>query len=85
MLYVSARSGLRSAKVMDEVLRVYEKWNTRVSTNLLNKWLTAFKRVQPMPQINGMHLNMRFLSQISVRPPCFFIFVNRRKIIDSRF
>ena len=45
MLYVSARSGLRSAKVMDEVLRVYEKWNTRVSTNLLNKWLTAFKRV----------------------------------------
>lgn len=38
-----------------------------------------------MPQINGMHLNMRFLSQISVRPPCFFFFVNRRKIIDARF
>ena len=30
-------------------MRVYEKWNTRVSTNLLNKWLTAFKKIQAMP------------------------------------
>jgi GTP-binding protein len=36
--FISAKTGLRTEKVMDEVLRVYEKWNTRISTSLLNKW-----------------------------------------------
>ena len=85
MLFVSARSGLRSGKIMDEILRVYEKWNTRVSTGLLNKWLNAFKKVQAMPNDKGLHLNLRFLSQISVRPPCFFLFVNRRSLLSTRF
>jgi GTP-binding protein len=40
--YVSAKSGMRIDKVMDDVMRVYEKWNARISTNLLNKWLRAF-------------------------------------------
>lgn len=40
--FISARTGQRQNKVMDEVLRVYEKWNTRVSTGLLNKWMHAF-------------------------------------------
>ena len=39
MIYVSAKEGLRVEKIMDDVMRVYEKWNSRVSTNLLNKWL----------------------------------------------
>ena len=37
--FISAKSGQRTEKIMDEVLRVYEKWNTRVSTGLLNKWM----------------------------------------------
>lgn len=40
--FVSAKSGQRVDRIMDEVLRVYEKWNTRVSTGLLNKWIHAF-------------------------------------------
>ncbi len=43
--YVSAKTGLRVDKIMDETLRVYEKWNTRVSTGLLNKWLYEFNKV----------------------------------------
>ena len=43
--FISAKNGSRTDKVMDEVLRVYEKWNTRVSTGLLNKWMHAFQKV----------------------------------------
>jgi len=42
LAYVSAKSGIRIDKILDEVMRVYEKWNTRVSTALLNKWIHAF-------------------------------------------
>ena len=40
--FISSKTGQRQSRVMDEVLRVYEKWNTRVSTGLLNKWMHAF-------------------------------------------
>lgn len=47
--FVSAKTGTRVDQVMTEVLRVYEKWNTRVSTGLLNKWIHEFSKVQRMP------------------------------------
>lgn len=49
MAFVSAKTGMRVNKIMDEVMRVYEKWNTRVSTGLLNKWIYEFNKVQRMP------------------------------------
>jgi GTP-binding protein len=57
--YISAKSGLRTDRVMDEVMRVYEKWNTRVSTGLLNKWIYQFQRVQKMPTDMGRTLKLR--------------------------
>jgi GTP-binding protein len=66
---------------MDEVLRVYEKWNTRVTTSLLNKWLMAMKRVHKMPGVDGKFLNIRYIMQIKSRPPTFFIFVNDTKLL----
>ena len=70
---------------MDEVLKVYEKWNTRVSTGLLNKWLHAFQRVQRMPTEDGRMLKMKFLMQIKTRPPTFFLFVNRKNLLTDNF
>lgn len=45
MAYISAKTGSRVDSVMKEVMRVYEKWNTRVSTGLLNKWIYEFSKV----------------------------------------
>lgn len=70
---------------MDEVMRVYEKWNTRVSTGLLNKWLHAFARVQKMPTDMGRMLKLRYIMQIKTRPPTFFIYVNDKNLLDDNF
>lgn len=43
--FISAKTGTRVDNVMEEVMRVYEKWNTRVSTGLLNKWINEFSKV----------------------------------------
>lgn len=50
MSFISAKAGIRVDNIMHEVMRVYEKWNTRVSTGLLNKWIYEFNKVQRMPQ-----------------------------------
>lgn len=85
--YVSAKSGQRVDNIMSEVLRVYEKWNTRVSTGLLNKWLYAFSKVQRMPldSQTGKRLKMRYLMQIKCRPPTFFLFVNNKKLMTDNY
>lgn len=43
--FVSAKTGARVDQVMNEVMRVYEKWNVRVPTALLNKWIYEFSKV----------------------------------------
>lgn len=70
---------------MDEVMRVYEKWNTRVSTGLLNKWIMQFGRVQQMPNEAGKHLKLRYIMQIKTRPPTFFIYVNNKYLVTDNF
>ncbi len=83
--YVSAKTGMRTERIMDEVMRVYEKWNTRVSTGLLNKWLHSFARVQKMPTDMGRMLKLRYIMQIKTRPPTFFIYVNDKDLVDDNF
>ena len=83
--YVSAKTGQRTDRIMDEVLRVYEKWNTRVSTGLLNKWIHAFAKVQKMPTNNGKMLKLRYLMQIKTRPPTFFLYVNNKRLLTDNF
>lgn len=83
--FVSAKTGTRVDTVMQEVMRVYEKWNTRVSTGLLNKWIYEFSKVQRMPQENGKRLKLKYLMQIRTRPPAFFVFCNRKALVTDNF
>ena len=85
MAFISAKGGLRVERILDEVMRVYEKWNTRVSTGLLNKWVHAFARVQHMPSEEGKVLKLRFLMQIKTRPPTFFLYVNNKQLMTDNF
>ena len=85
MTFVSAKAGTRVDNIMEEVMRVYEKWNTRVSTGLLNKWIYEFNKVQRMPQENGRRLKLKYLMQIRTRPPTFFVFCNRKGLVSDNF
>lgn len=69
---ISAKTGFKVDNLMDNVLNIYEKWNLRISTGMLNSWLNNFKRIQAMPTEEGNSLKMRFISQV--------IFIFLRKI-----
>ena len=44
-MFISARMGMGITDLMDKVINSYDKWNTRISTGLLNDWLEKFKRM----------------------------------------
>ena len=80
MIFGSALTGTGIENILDSALGVYENWNLRISTSLLNNWLNKFKKLTSNDYESLVKrqqvLRIRFISQIKTRPPTFAIFVN---------
>jgi GTP-binding protein len=74
--YVSAKSFFKIDDIMDDVINAYSSWNTRITTNLLNKWTNQLKKISSIPNRDGEYLKLKFMTQIKTRPPSFSVFVN---------
>jgi len=74
--FTSAKSFYKVDNIMDEVLKAYSSWNSRITTNQLNQWLNQIKKVSTMPSQKGESLKIKFITQLKIRPPCFSVFVN---------
>ena len=76
VIFVSALTGQRTAKLFEYIKYVYEQSLLRVSTGMLNDVLNeATSRVQP-PSDKGRRLKIYYMTQSSVAPPTFVIFCN---------
>ncbi|MBE6686376.1 MAG: ribosome biogenesis GTPase Der [Ruminococcaceae bacterium] len=76
VIFVSALTGQRTAKLFELIKYVYEQSLLRVSTGMLNDVLNeATSRVQP-PSDKGRRLKIYYMTQSSVAPPTFVIFCN---------
>ena len=42
--------GVGLSDLLNKVIVCYDKWNTRVSTGLLNDWLDNFKKLKELPR-----------------------------------
>ncbi|HEX9881741.1 MAG TPA: ribosome biogenesis GTPase Der, partial [Hyphomicrobium sp.] len=74
---VSAMSGRGLERIGPAVLAAYESWNRRVSTADLNRWLEeALGRHSP-PAVSGRRIKIRYMTQVSARPPTFVAFCSR--------
>jgi GTP-binding protein len=78
VVYISVKTNEGVDRLMDEVLKIYERWNCRVSTGLLNDWLRRFKKLDNLPIDGNNQLKVRYIVQAKVRPPTFVAFVNNK-------
>lgn len=85
LLFMSAKTGLQVNQLLEEVIKLYDRWNTRISTGLLNKWLGAYKKVQNLPSSGAGRLMIRYITQIKVRPPTFYMHVNDRDLMKDNY
>ena len=84
ILFVSAKSGQRLAKILEKVLKVYENYAKRFATSDVNRVLeTILVRHQP-PLRGGRKVKIFYASQVSSKPPTFVLKTNApEKIPDS--
>lgn len=74
---VSAVRGSNLDKLLDAVLDTYDRWNKRVATARLNRWLEAMLDAHPPPLAKGRRVKIRYITQVKARPPTFAAFVSQ--------
>jgi GTP-binding protein len=73
---VSGKTGHNVDKLLRACLKVYELWNTELSTGQLNRWLEAAVEINTPPLVSGRRIKIRYMTQKTARPPTFILFSN---------
>ena len=82
---VSALTGQRVGKLMEEVNYVYAKSTFRVTTGMLNDVIAdAVQAVEP-PSANGKRVKIKYATQASTQPPTFVIFTNDASLVHFSY
>ena len=75
VLTISAKTGYGLDRLMSEVFSIYALWNKRVPTHKMNTFLREMTEAHPTPVAkNGRRIPMKYITQVSARPPTFAIF-----------
>lgn len=83
--FISAKTGQRVSGLFEQINKVHEAANTRITTGLLNDMLSdVTMRVQP-PSDKGRRLKIYYITQVAVAPPTFVIFCNRAELFHYSY
>lgn len=84
-LYISAKTGQRTDKIMTAVEEVFAEASKRITTGTLNDVVQdAVTLVEP-PSNNGKRLKIYFATQNNSNPPTFIFFVNDTELIHFSY
>ena len=85
IMFISAKTGQRIDKLYEMISFVHSQNSMRISTGKLNEVLAgATARVQP-PTDKGKRLKIYYMTQASVKPPTFILFVNEPELIHFSY
>ena len=84
-IYVSAKTGLRTEKILMLAQKAIENANKRISTGQLNDLVLDAVRASEPPSVNGKRLKILFVTEVSVAPPTFVLFVNETALMHFSY
>ncbi|KIR03930.1 GTP-binding protein EngA [Lachnospiraceae bacterium TWA4] len=85
IMFISAVSGQRLIKLYDVIDMVIQNQNMRIATGVLNEILTEAVALQQPPSDRGKRLKIFYMTQVSVKPPTFVIFVNDKELMHFSY
>lgn len=85
MVFISARTGQRVNRVLELVDEVYSRYTMRVSTGVLNDCVSDAVAVAAPPSEKGRMLKIYYVTQVSVKPPTFVLFVNDPELMHDSY
>ena len=85
IMYVSAETGQRLNKLYEMIDIVIENQTLRVATGVLNEIMAEAVAMQQPPSDKGKRLKLYYITQVSVKPPTFVIFVNDKELMHFSY
>ena len=85
ILFISALTGQRVPKLFDTIDAVIENCSLRVQTGVLNEIVAEACAMQQPPSDKGKKLKIFYVTQVSVKPPTFVIFVNDKELMHFSY
>ncbi|MBR5047086.1 MAG: ribosome biogenesis GTPase Der [Eubacterium sp.] len=80
MIFISAETGQRLPKLFDLIDTVIQNQAMRIQTGVLNEILTETMAMKQPPSDKGKRLRIYYITQVSVKPPTFVMFVNNKDL-----
>lgn len=85
ILFVSAKTGQNIEKIPKLVQTVYRNQQQRIKSSVLNDLLLEASKLVPTPMIKGKRLRVYYMTQVSVNPPTFVVFVNDPELMHFSY
>ena len=85
IMFVSAETGQRLPKLFEKIDMIIENQTLRIATGVLNEIMSEAIALQQPPSDKGKRLKLYYITQVSVKPPTFVIFVNDKKLMHFSY
>ena len=85
LIFISAKTGQRLPKLFDTIDMVIENNSMRVATGVLNEIMSEAVALQQPPSDKGKRLKLYYITQVSIKPPTFVIFVNDKELMHFSY
>jgi GTPase len=85
LLTVSGKTGKGLDALLAAAFELRETWSKRVSTGQLNRWFEEALERNPPPAPGGKRIKLRYITQVSSRPPSFVIFGTRTDLLPESY
>ena len=85
IIFISALTGQRLPKLFETIDAVIENHAWRVATGVLNEIMAEAVALQQPPTDKGKRLRLYYITQVSVKPPTFVIFVNDKELMHFSY
>lgn len=85
IIFISAKSGQRLNKIFETIDVVIENNSMRVATGVLNEIVAEAVAMQQPPSDKGKRLRIYYVTQVSVKPPTFVVFVNDKELMHFSY
>lgn len=80
IIFVSAHTGQRLNSLFALIEQVIQFQNLRIPTGTLNEVITEATALSSPPTDKGKQLRIYYVTQVSVKPPTFVLFVNNKDL-----
>lgn len=85
VVFLSAKTKQRIHRLLPVVQHVAAQHRLRVSTAILNDVLLDAIAYNPPPPVKGRKLKIKYITQVSIQPPTFVLFMNEPELMHFSY